>query len=74
MQEQREYRNEKIHLNLLERKLLTGTYDETNEIGNDLNNLKHKTDYYRTQSVKLSQEIEKVKLQVEETKKEIAIH
>jgi hypothetical protein len=33
VQEQREFKNEKIHLNLIERKLLAGTYDEKNETG-----------------------------------------
>lgn len=47
---QREYKKEKIHLNLLERKLLSGTYDEAKETGNDLNSLKQKTDYYKTQA------------------------
>jgi hypothetical protein len=28
VEEQRQLKNEKIHLNLIERKLLTGTYDE----------------------------------------------
>ena len=36
---------------------MTGTYNETHEVGNDLNNLKHKTDFYRIQAAKLKQEI-----------------
>jgi hypothetical protein len=44
IQEQREYKNEKIHLNLIERKLLRGTYDENKETGDELTSLKHKRD------------------------------
>ena len=44
-------------MNLLERKLLTGTYDETKETGNDLNLLKQKTDSYRSMSVNKKKEI-----------------
>ena len=45
--EQRECKNEKIHLNLIERKLLAGTYDEKSETGHELTALKHRRDQLR---------------------------
>ena len=48
-------------MNLLERKLLTGTYDEAKETGNDLNILKQKTDQYRSMTVNKKKEIEKLR-------------
>lgn len=49
IQEQRENRNEKIHLNLIERKLFNGTYDEKKETGNDLTQIKQKRDQLRSE-------------------------
>ncbi len=31
-----------------------GTYDENKQTGNDLNNLKQKTDYFKVESIKLT--------------------
>ena len=56
-------------MNLLERKLLTGTYNESQEVGNDLNSLKHKTDYYRIQSLQVKQDTERIRAQCQDVKK-----
>jgi len=61
VQEQREYKNEKIHLNLIERKLLNGTYDDKKETGNELNILKQKRDHLRVESNLKQREMERIK-------------
>ena len=56
-------------MNLLQRKLMSGTYDEAKETGNDLNLLKQKTDQYKTLGINRKKEILKLKQNLEVIKK-----
>lgn len=73
MQEQREYKNEKIHLNLIERKLLAGTYDEKSETGNELTALKNRRDQMRVDMATKQKEIERVKALLEDVRQETQV-
>ena len=67
--ENKTIRNQKIQMNMLERKLLTGRYDQTEETGKDLNGLKIKTDYYKAEAIRKADDTEKMRRQVAEVKR-----
>jgi hypothetical protein len=73
VQEQREFKNEKIQLNLIERKLLAGTYDEKKETGNELTALKNRRDQMRVDMANKQREIERVKAMLEDVRQETQV-
>jgi chromosome segregation ATPase len=73
VQEQREYKNEKIHLNLIERKLLAGTYDEKSETGHELTALKNRRDQMRVDMAAKQKEIERVRALLEDVRQETQV-
>ena len=56
---------------MIERKLLNGTYDEKKETGNELNILKQKRDNIKVETVLKQREIERIKILLNDVKKEI---
>lgn len=72
VQEQKEYKNQKIHLNLIERKLLNGTYDEKKQTAHELNSLKQKRDHFKVEAALKTREVDRFKRLLQEVKKEIA--